>query len=186
MAVQLPKRLFNVDEYYRMAEAGVLSPGERVELIEGEIIEMAAIGSRHAACVKRLTAALVPALAGRAIVGVQDPVRLSHMSEPQPDLAVLKPRADHYAERHPAPEDVYLLIEVAETTSAIDRGVKARLYARYGIPEYWLVDVGPGAIELRRRPAGAAYGDVHVARRGERIAPLAFPDVELRVEDVVG
>src|SRR5262245_37141744 len=116
MAVQVSRRLFTVDEYYQMAQAGILHEDDRVELIEGEIIETAAIGSRHAACVDRLNQLFSGRVAGRAIVRVQNPIRLSQRSEPQPDLALLRPRADFYATGHPGPQDVLLVVEVADTS----------------------------------------------------------------------
>lgn len=124
MQATLTTRRFNVHEYHRMAEAGILDPTERVELIEGEIVRMAVIGSRHASCVKRLNRLLTPLVGDRALVQIQDPVRLSEISEPEPDVALLRPRADDYASAHPGPADVLLLIEVADTTEGLDRTVK--------------------------------------------------------------
>ncbi|MGH9154512.1 MAG: Uma2 family endonuclease [Acidimicrobiales bacterium] len=122
MAVQRARHRFSVDDYYRMAESGVLGPGDRVELIEGEIVEMSPIGSRHAACLRRLVALFSEGTRGRAILSVQDPVRLDQHSEPQPDLALLRPRPDYYADGHPGPGDVLLLVEVCDTTWAFDQG----------------------------------------------------------------
>jgi len=124
MAAPLVRHRFTVEEYHRMGQAGILSEDDRVELIEGEIVEMAPVGSRHAACVKRLNALLSRRAGGRALVSVQDPIRLGEHSEPQPDLALLKPREDFYAAAHPGPEDVLLVIEVAETSLEYDREVK--------------------------------------------------------------
>jgi Uma2 family endonuclease len=126
------RHLFTVDEYHRMGEAGIFGEDDRVELIEGEIIEMSPIGSPHAARVKRLTQLLVRRLGTRAIVQVQDPVVLSQLSEPQPDLAVVKARADFYAAGHPQPTDILLVVEVADTSRVFDRNVKAPLYAPCG------------------------------------------------------
>lgn len=185
MPATLTTRRFTVDEYYRMAEVGILAPGERVELIEGEIIPMAAIGSRHAGCVNGLTQFFVSGLAGRAVVAIQNPVRLNRRSEPQPDVAVLHPRPDRYAERHPHPDEVFLLVEVADTSSGYDRGTKAPLYARAGIPEYWLVDLDAGVVEVHREPSGEGYGTVTRHLPGEELAPLAFPEFRLRVEEIL-
>jgi Uma2 family endonuclease len=133
MSVQIDRRVFSVDDYYRMVEVGLLKEDERVELIEGEVIRMSPIGSRHAACVARLTK-LFSRLAGDgAIVWVQNPVRLNDFSEPQPDVALLKPRADFYAGAHPAAADVLLIVEVSDTTIGYDRQVKVPLYARGGM-----------------------------------------------------
>ncbi|GIX47745.1 MAG: hypothetical protein KatS3mg131_1956 [Candidatus Tectimicrobiota bacterium] len=145
MAVTLPKRRFTVAEYHKLAEAGILSEDERVELIEGEIVAMAPIGSRHAGAVKRLLDQFIPLQAARRVLlSVQDPIRLGEHSEPQPDVALLRPRPDFYAAEHPGPEEVLLVVEVAETSAEYDREVKVPLYARFGVPEVWLVDLAGG------------------------------------------
>jgi len=180
MSVPLPRRRFTVDEYYRMAETGILEHGERVELIEGEIIRMEAIGSRHAGCVNALTRVLVRGVGDAAVVAVQNPVRLSDLTEPQPDLAVLRPRVDDYRETHPGPGEVLLIVEVADSTVGFDRGLKAPLYAVAGIPEYWLIDIPAAQLDVYREPGPTGYGRVTRHRKGEVVEPLAFP--ELRVE----
>src|SRR5712692_11691964 len=129
MAIALTKRPCNVDEYHRMAEAGILTETDRVELIDGEIVEMTPVGSRHASVVKRLNALLTGRLGARAIVSVQDPIRLSKESEPQCDVVLLRPTPDFYAGSHPEPVDTLLLIEVADTSLPYDRGVKLPRYA---------------------------------------------------------
>jgi hypothetical protein len=186
MAVLLLRRRFTVDEYHRMAEAGILAEDDRVELIEGEIVEMSPIGSRHAACVKRMTSLFYRQVGQKAIVSVQDSIRLTGHSEPQPDLALLKPRPDFYAKAHPGPEDVLLVVEVAETSPDYDRTVKVPLYARSGVPEVWLVDLAGEGVEVYRQPSPQGYREVRQARRGQRLTPEAFPDVELAVDDVLG
>jgi Uma2 family endonuclease len=187
MAVQLLKRrLFTVEEYYRMAEAGIISKDERVELIEGEIVAMAAIGSRHAACVDRLNYFLSQRVGGRALVRVQNPIRLDQFSEPQPDIALLRPRADFYAFAHPGPADVFLVVEVADTSAGFDRDVKIPLYARAGIPEAWLVDLTGDYIMVYRKPSVQVYQDVQHLQRGQSLSPEAFPDLIMAVEDILG
>jgi Uma2 family endonuclease len=183
---QVARHLFTVDEYHRMGEAGIFAEDDRVELIEGEIIEMVPIGSPHASRVKRLLQLFVRRLGTRAIVQVQDPVVLSRFSEPEPDIAVLKPRADFYAERHPEPADVYLVVEVADTSRDFDRNVKAPLYARSGIRELWVVDVNALVVEVYRKPERSAYREVATYRRGQRVTMTAFPDKSFRVADIVG
>jgi Uma2 family endonuclease len=186
MEVQLARRLFTVAEYHKMAEAGILSEDDRVELLEGEIVAMSPIGSRHAACVMRLTELLSERVVGRAHVNVQNPVRLGEHSEPQPDLALLRRRRDFYASSHPGPEDVLLVIEVAETSAAVDREVKVPLYARFGVPEVWLVDLAGDQVEVFREPSAEGYREVRVLRRGESLAPALLPDLLVPVDAVLG
>jgi Uma2 family endonuclease len=135
------KHLLTVDEYLRMGAAGIFKEEARIELIEGEIIDMAPIGTWHASIVNRLAEKLIVRLQGVANVSIQAPVVLYPHSMPQPDLAVVRKRADAYVSAHPAPADIHLLIEVADSTLAFDREVKLPLYARLGIPETWLIDI---------------------------------------------
>ena len=186
MAVQLLRRVFTVEEYHRMVDAGILREDDRVELLEGEIVEMTPIGSRHAACVDRLNSLFVRGLGQRGIVRVQSPVRLGERSEPQPDLALLRARPDFYAQAHPGPTDILLLVEVAETSTDVDREVKVPLYARAGIREVWLVDLAGGCVEIYREPAPAGYQQVQRVRPGQRLSPHAVPDLELAMDDVLG
>lgn len=186
MVVQVERRLFTVDEYYQMAEAGILSEDDRVELIEGEIVAMSPIGSRHAACVDRLIQLLFDRVRGRAIIRVQNPIRLSEFSEPEPDLALLQPRADFYAEGHPEPDNVLLVVEVAETSAGSDRTLKVPTYARAGILEVWLIDLADETIEIYREPSPRGYGEIRRAWRGDQLSPQAFPDEQFPVDDVLG
>ena len=186
MAVPLLRRRFTVDEYHRMAEAGILTEDDRVELIEGEIVDMSPIGSRHAACVKRMTSFFYRQVGQKAIVSVQDPIRLTERSEPQPDVALLRPRPDFYTQAHPGSEDVLLVVEVAETSPDYDRTVKVPLYARSGIPEVWLVDLAGEGVEVYRTPTPQGYREVRHVRRGQCLAPEAFPDLDLAVDDILG
>jgi Uma2 family endonuclease len=156
-----------------MGEAGILHEDDRVELIEGEIVEMAAIGTRHFTCVNALTRLLVRGVGDAAIVSVRNPVRLDEHTEPQPDLTVIRVR--DYRESLPMPEDVLLLIEVSDTTLSYDRGVKLPLYARAGIREVWIVDLPGEAIERHTDPSGDGYRSLRQMQRGERIEPLSCP-----------
>ena len=150
MAVRpLPHR-FTVAEYHQMAVGGVFSEDDRVELIDGEVLEKTPIGSRHAGCVNRLNRLLVGAVGERAVVSVQNPVQVGDWSEPQPDIAVLRPRPDFYSDGHAQPADVLLLVEVADTSGPYDRGVKVPLYLAGGIPEVWVVDLPGDAVEVFR------------------------------------
>ena len=167
-----------------MAEAGILREDDRIELIEGELIDMAPIGSNHASVVARLNAWLAAAAGGRFIVFPQNPVSLSEHSEPQPDLTLLKSRDDYYRDALPAAQDVLLLIEVADATLEYDRTTKVPLYARSGIAEVWLVNLRTVAIEVFRAPGVQGYARVTRIERGQRIAPLAFPDLVLQLDEL--
>ncbi|MPZ15300.1 MAG: Uma2 family endonuclease [Chloroflexi bacterium] len=186
MAVALNRRQFTVAEYYRMGEAGILGEDDRVELIEGEIVEMPPIGSRHASCVKRTHQLFARAIGDAAIVSVQDPLRLGDLSEPVPDVMLLRPRADFYAAGHPAAYDVLLLIEVSDTTLTYDQSVKAPLYARHGVSEVWIVDLDRAIVTVHRDPAPNGYRVTETRRRGDRLAPSAFPDSHCAVDDLLG
>jgi Uma2 family endonuclease len=185
MSVKLQRRRFTVHDYYAMADAGILGEDDRVELIEGEILEMAAIGSRHAACVDRLNRYL-QAVGEQAVVRVQNPVRLSDLTEPQPDLALLRARDDFYAAGHPGPADTLLIVEVSHSTLGYDREVKLPLYATAGIPEVWVVDVDGSAVEVYRDPASGRFRSEARLRAGDVLRPLHFPAVETPVARVLG
>lgn len=185
VAAPLARRRFTVDEYHRMAEAGILREDDRVELLDGEIVEMTPIGPAHAGQVNRLTRIFTGRLGDRAVVSVQNPIVLGTHWEPEPDVVLLRPRADYYRSAHPRPDDVLLVVEVAETSLARDREVKLRAYAAAGVPELWIVDLAGSGLEVCRDPAGDEYRDVRRLKRG-RVAPLAMSDVELSVEELIG
>lgn len=186
MSTQILRRRFTVEEFHQMAQAGILNEDDRVELVEGEIVEMTPISSRHAACVDRLNQLFVRRFGEATIVRVQSPIRLDRLSEPQPDLTLLKLRPDFYAAAHPGPEDVLSVVEVAETSSDYDRQVKIPLYAQAGVPEAWLVDLQGGIVEIYRKPSSGGYGEVRRARRGQPISLEAFPNLELAVDEILG
>ena len=175
----LQRHRLNVDEYHRMASAGILPEDSRVELINGEIIDMAPIGSRHAAAVKQLTRILSRAVGDTAIVSVQDPVHLDDHTEPQPDLALLRPREDFYKTAHPRGQDVLLVIEVADASLRYDREIKIPLYARHGIPEVWLVDLLNNQLNLFRDSGPEGYRQEQQATDLERLHPLQMPEATL-------
>ena len=166
-----------------MAAAGVLSEDDRVELIEGEVVEMNPIGSRHAACVGRLTELLVRLVGGVAIVWVQNPVRIDDYSEPLPDVALLKRRDDFYALANPQPRDVLLIIEVADSSVEYDRDIKIPIYSRAGVPEVWLVNLPEEAIEIYARPLNNAYQETRLVKRGESLSTL---NLIIDADDVLG
>jgi Uma2 family endonuclease len=181
--VEPARRLFTVDEYHKMGEAGILGEDERVELIDGEIVQMAPIGHRHIGCVINANRLFLSRLGDRAVISPQNPVVIPPRSEPQPDLALLRPRAVSYSHERPAVQDVLLAVEVADTSVRYDRVVKARLYARAGIPEFWLCLAMDGAIEVYRRPAADGYAEVMLYGPEHSVSPLAFPDVSFAVSD---
>lgn len=152
--------MLNVVQYHRMGEAGVFAPDARIELIEGEVIEMAPMGSRHFAAVSRLNRLLTAATGDRAIVNSQLPLQLGSMSEPEPDLSVLKPRDDFYANALPTGSDALLVIEVSDTTLAYDVRIKAGLYARNGVPVYWVFDLRTPTLRVFADPRDGAYASV--------------------------
>ncbi len=161
-----------VEEYHRMAEVGLLAPDARVELIEGEIIDMPPIGSRHAAAVSRLHKLLERAAGERAIVRCQTPILLGDLSEPQPDIAIHPARKDFYEHRHPTAAETLLVIEVSDTTLRYDLGAKMSFYARHGIRELWVFDVDRKQLHIFRNPAGAAYTEA-IAAHTSGIMPIS-------------
>lgn len=177
------RHAYSVDDYYRMTEAGILRPGDRVELIEGEIIDRVPIGSRHAAAVKRIAHILRQTVGERAYLSVQDPVRLGRYSEPQPDIALLLPRTDFYAAAHPGPADVLLIVEVADSTLRFDRDIKLPLYARHDIPEVWLVDIENAQFTIHTGPQADGYAQT---RTVTTLAQIEVPGVAGAVVDLSG
>lgn len=182
----MTRRRFNVDDFYRMAEAGILQYGSRVELIEGEIIEMAAMGDPHAGGTNRLNRVFTGRLGEQVVVSVQNPVRLSPLSEPQPDLMLLLPRADFYATSKPAPADVLLLIEISDTTLRYDRDVKVPLYAAAGIAEVWIVDLQSDRLRVFHGPDAGEYRHIELFARGATVSPQSFPELQLSVDEILG
>lgn len=186
MVVQTARRLFTTDDYHRMLQIGVLTEDDRVELLAGDIWQMSPISSRHAACVNRLTQLLSSIFRERAIVSVQNPIHLGAHSEPQPDIALLQPRDDFYADAHPEPEDVLLVIEVAETSQEYDRTVKLPLYAQAGISLVWLVDLLNECVQTYSNPTPQGYSEIHQFWRGQSVTVTPFPDVSVAVNDILG
>jgi len=186
MAVELTRYRFTAEEFEQMSESGILAEDDRLELIQGEIIEMSPIVSEHAACVKRLNYLLQQALGASVVIGVQDPIRLDAHSQPQPDLSVLAFRPDFYSDGHPAAADVLLAVEVGDTSAVQDRAVKLPLYAAAGIREVWLVDLSRRCVECHRAPAVAGYRLILTAFVGEDITIEAFPNQEFAVGDILG
>ena len=186
MLAEVRRKRFTVDEYYRMAEVGILDPDDRVELIEGEIIQMSPIGDRHAGCVNRATDLFTQLFRGKAVVTVQNPIRLNKYNEPQPDLTLCKWRADFYSSSHPRPEDILLALEVADTTLKKDLKLKLPIYARLGITELWIEDLRHDHLLVFRDPEGSTYKTHLAFSRGGALHVLAFPDTPIKVEQLLG
>jgi Uma2 family endonuclease len=185
MAVEVTRRRFTADEYQAMGRAGILRDDDRVELIDGEVLAMSPIGPPHNGTVNRLNR-LFSRRAGTAIVQVGGAVRLDDYSEPQPDLVLLKARGDFYASALPAPADILLAIEVAHSSLAYDRGIKADLYARRNVAEYWIVDLVHGAVIRHADPVGGRYRRVAAVPDDTPFAPALLPDCVVTTRDIIG
>lgn len=181
---EITRRRFTVHEYHLMAEAGILHEDDRVELIEGELSEMTAIGTRHFTSVNALTRLLVREVGDEAVVSIQNPVRLNESSEPEPDVAVIRPR--DYRDSLPGPEDVLFLIEVSDTTLSYDRNVKLPLYARSGIPEVWIFDLTGEIVERHSGPSGDIYRHLDRVKRGETLDSTTIPGLTFDVGAMLG
>ncbi len=177
--------LFTVWDYHRMTEAGVLNEDSRVELIRGQIIDMASIGAPHFRMVNRLTRLLVPLVGAQGIVSIQNPVRLDDGSEPQPDVTILHPRMDEEDAGTPGPSDVLLLIEVADSSLMFDRATKLPMYAEAGIREFWIVNLQERAVEVHRNPEGDRYARVRRIGSGELLDILLLPGLTLPTMELV-
>ncbi len=187
LPAEVTKHRFTVEEYHKMGEAGIFGEDDRVELIDGEVVEMNPIGPRHARCVRRLNT-LLGRLAGRLAGGpyevdVQNPVVLGEYGEPQPDLALVR---EVPAVRLPAPEDVALIIEISDTTLSYDKNVKLPRYARAGIPEVWIVDLQNETVEVYASPEGGRYAVVRRYGRGDELRSETVPGLALPVEEILG
>ena len=186
VSVEPSRHRFTVDEYEALGRLEEFCGGPRLELIEGEIVEMTPIGPDHAGDVMWLHAELMPRLGGRAVIRVQNPLRLGDLSEPEPDLTVLVPPLDRYRRRHPMAEDVLLLVEVSNSSLRFDRATKVPLYARHGVAEVWIVDLTGETVEVYRQPSPEGYSTVDRRGRGESVSPATFPDIELSVDELLG
>ncbi len=188
--VQAPKaaretRKFTVAEYFRLVDAGIIQPGERVELVEGEVLTMPPMGNLHFSGIMRYTRVFGRLAGERFALLVQAPLPLDEHSAPEPDLALLTFREDDYASRRPGPADVLLVVEVADSSLDYDRGVKSQIYGRAGVPETWVLNLPGDCIERFTEPGPEGYGQHDLLRRGEKVSPAALPDLELAVEDLL-
>lgn len=182
--MQLITRKFNVNEYQKMAEAGILTSEDRVELIRGEIIPMFPIGLKHAATVNRLNRLFHQKLNEKVIISIQNSIQLDNYSEPQPDVVLLKPRSDFYETQIPQPQDIHLLIEVSDTTIKYDKEVKLPLYAESKISEVWIVNLDSNTLEVYRQPQAQQYQQQQTNVKA--ISCLAFPDITLTIHEILG
>ena len=179
------KKLFTVDDYYKMVDAGILTEDDRVELIEGEIIQMSSMGSPHAAVITHVNDVFVPLFQGKALLRPQLPLRLNEFNEPEPDIVLLEPRRDFYSSGHPGPADVFLVIEIADSSLRYDRGVKLPIYAATRVPEVWIADLQGAELLVFRDPSRRRYTTHLKFRRGESVSCLAFPDIRIAVDDLL-
>jgi len=180
-----PTRMrITIDRYQKMVASGVLTPSDRVELIEGEILDKAPIGTKHASVTRRLHKQLVLAVGDGAVVGAANPVDLGDASEPGPDLLVLRSQADDYVRAHPQARDVLLLVEVSDSSLAFDQGAKRALYAKFGVSEYWVVDVNSRRIFAYAGPVQGAFQRTREYVSGDTISPQAFPNIKIIVGEL--
>lgn len=183
LPTEVKRHRFTVEEYHRMVETGMLSEGDRVELIDGEVVEMAAIGWRHANCVNDLNMLLARFAQDRYVVGVRNPITISEYGEPQPDLVLLQ---NQPTGRLPGPEDVLLVVEVSDTTLSYDRNVKLPRYAMVGIPEVWIVDLEGRRVEVHAVPSAEGYGISREFGLGEHVRSASIESLSVAVDEVLG
>jgi len=186
MTASTLKRLFTIEEYYQMGRSGIFTEDDRVELIEGEIVQMTPIGNPHAGCVRWLSRFFHRLLDDRFIIDAQNLLRLSGYSEPQPDIVLLKPCLDCYRSTHPVPDDVFLLIDVADSSLGYDKNVKIPLYAKHNIVECWLVNLQDKNIEVYRQPSENGYRQIQTFSPGQTLSTQAFPDILMKAGDILG
>jgi len=179
------KHLTHLDEWRRMGEANIFPPGSRVELINGEILDMAPIGSYHAGHLKRINHVFSKLIPENLITSVQDPLQLGDLSEPEPDFMLLKPHEDFYTSRHPIADDVLLLIEIADSSLRFDQNEKLRLYAQHGIPEYWLLNLNDHCLEVYRKPSGDVYAEKNTLQAGDSVTLSQLPDISIQVSAIL-
>ncbi|MGR9087420.1 MAG: Uma2 family endonuclease [Gammaproteobacteria bacterium] len=183
--VQPTKHLTNLDEWRRLGEANIFPPESRLELINGEILEMSPIGFNHAGHINRLVKLLTRLIPDDVIPSVQNPLQLDDLSEPEPDFMLLKPSDDFYSSRHPSANDVLLLIEVADSSLQFDQNQKHRLYALHGIPEYWLLNLNDSCLEVYRKPNGEVYAEKTTLRAGDSITLSQLTEITINIADIL-
>ncbi len=183
----LKHRQFTVEQYHRMGETGILHEDDRVELIEGEIVDMTPVGIRHKACVKRLNTLFNSLInTNQALIGVQDPLILDEYNEPEPDIVLFHYRQDYYENQHPSAEDALLVIEVADTSLPYDQNIKVPLYAKSHIQELWIVDLQSNSVQTYRSSNGESFQEIQTYSEQDTITPLAFPKHSISVSSIFG
>jgi Uma2 family endonuclease len=185
MEIEVTKKLFTVHDLRQMEQAGILHEDERIELIDGEIVQMSPVGRRHTVCVNRANTLFVRALDHRALLSPQNPLRLSDWTMPMPDIVAFKYRDDFYAQKEPTHEDVFFVLEVSDSSLSYDLKVKLSRYASAGIPEYWIADVQNDILRVHRSPTANTYAVALTLGPGEHVSPDAFPDIRFRVEEIL-
>jgi Uma2 family endonuclease len=183
---QLERKRFTVTEFQRMVETGILEEGSPYELLNGEIIHMATIGSKHAAKVDRISTFLNRKINDAIIVRVQNPIELGAFSQPEPDIAILRWQDDFYESGHPTAQDIYLLIEVSDTTLDYDRSTKLPIYAESGIAEYWIVNLPDNQVEVHRNPSGNAYQSIQTFTKDQTLTVELLPEITIAVNEILG
>ena len=178
-------RLLTVEEYHRMGDTGIISPDEEVELIEGQILEKPMKGTTHSAVNKYLEKLLENCLGDEVLVRVQDPIRLDNYSEPEPDIAVVKPDDFYYASHHPTPPEIYLIVEIADTTLKRDTEFKAKVYAKAGINDYWVLDITNRQLYAFREPTATGYQNQQIFSEDATISPVAFPNITINISEML-
>jgi Uma2 family endonuclease len=186
MPFEVAKKLFTVDEYYRMADAGIIVGEDRVELIDGEILTMNPIGTPHALCVMQLTHLFVTAVTGRGWVSVQSSIQLNNYTEPEPDIVLLKPGTTRKTTERISAKDALLVVEVADTSLAFDRKIKVPRYAAAGIPETWIVNLNDTELLVFRNPSESGYTTTFTLHRGDTVSPVTFSDLTFDVDGILG
>ena len=179
------KHLTNIDEWRKLGEANIFPPVSRLELINGEILEMSPIGFNHSGHLNRINKLFAKLIPDTVIPSIQNPLQLGDLSEPEPDFMLLKPNADFYSSRHPNADDVLLLIEVADSSLAFDQNQKLRLYALHGIPEYWLLNLNDLSLEVYRKPNGEVYAEKTTLRAADIITLSQLDEISIRIADIL-
>jgi len=182
MSANITRKLFTFDDCLRMAETGILSPADRIELVRGEVLVVSPSGPRHAAIIDAVNRTMVRLAGDAAIVRIQSTVVLDRFAAPAPDIALLRPRHDFYAEKHPGSPDILLIIEIADSSLEYDTTVKLGLYAILGIPEYWVADLQNNRLLVYARPEGDTYREMRELHRGNTVAPQLLPDCRISVD----